>query len=399
MLLDIISENYLKVIMHIQSSSSGQYIKSHTGYTAFLPNALPPEFRWDTTIVNALSRANYLLGKLAREGSKLPNPYLLMRPFITREAVFSSKIEGTQSTIGEILAANAGISVKQNPDDLQEVQNYITALEYGIKRLQVLPLSLRLIKEIHEHLMQGVRGAHATPGEFRRSQNWIGLPGCTLNAAKFVPPPPDKLTDCLDAFESFLHDRQLPSLIHIALCHYQFEAIHPFLDGNGRVGRLLIMLLLVEHKVLPSPLLYLSAFFEATRDEYYKQLYDVSSKGAWSDWFVYFLNGVAIQSEDVLSRAERINELLNRWKGMVVSSSSSVSVDIVQLFAINPYCTANKIAEDLKISYSTAQRGIQKLESAGIIKKINYNKRDKVYCANEILSILEESAKIRADID
>ena len=385
--------------MDIQSSSSGQCIKLHTGYTAFLPNALPPEFGWDTNIVNALSRANYLLGKLAREGSKLPNPYLLMRPFITREAVFSSKIEGTQSTIGEILAANAGVSVKQNPDDLQEVQNYIMALEYGIKRLQALPLSLRLIKEIHEHLMRGVRGAHATPGEFRRSQNWIGSPGCTLNTAKFVPPPPDKLTDCLDALESFLHDRQLPPLIHIALCHYQFEAIHPFLDGNGRVGRLLITLLLVEHKVLPSPLLYLSAFFEATRDEYYKQLYDVSSKGTWNDWFVYFLNGVAIQSEDVLSRAERINELLNRWKILVASSGSSVSVDIVQLFAINPYCTTNKIAEDLKISYSTAQRGIQKLESAGVIKKTNYNKRDKVYCAIEILNILEEPAKIRADID
>jgi Fic family protein len=321
-----------------------------------------------------------------------------MRPFITREAVLSSKIEGTQATLGEILAANAGAHVKQNPDDLQEVQNYIKALDYGLARLAELPLSLRLITEIHEHLMQGVRGSHATPGEFRRSQNWIGSPGCTLNTAKFVPPPPDNLMDCLGALENFLHDRSLPPLIHIALCHYQFEAIHPFLDGNGRIGRLLIMLLLVEQKMLPSPLLYLSAFFEATRDEYYKQLYNVSSKGTWHEWLIYFLNGVAVQSEDVLSRAERINELLNQWKIVVASGGSQVPVDMVQHFAINPYFTTNKIAEELGIAYSTAQRGVQKLEAAGIIKKTNDNKRDKVYCATEILNILEEPTKIMADV-
>lgn len=383
--------------MDIQQSPTGTIVKSPNGYNAFVPNALPPKLEWDNAVVNALSRADFLLGKLAREGSKLPNPHLLIRPFITREAVLSSKIEGTQATIGEILAVGVGAHVKQNPDDLQEVQNYINALDYGLKRLTEFPLSLRVIKEIHDHLMQGVRGSHATAGEFRRSQNWIGAPGCTLNTAKFVPPPPDNLMDCLGKLEKFLHDRQLPPLIHIALCHYQFEAIHPFLDGNGRVGRLLIMLLLIERKMLPSPLLYLSAFFEATRDEYYKQLYNVSSKGTWSEWLVYFLNGVAIQSEDVLSRAERINELLNQWKIQVASSGSQVPVDIVQHLAVNPYFTTNKIAEELNIAYSTAQRGVQKLESAGIIKKTNDNKRDKVYCATQILDILEEPAKIRAD--
>lgn len=379
-------------------SPSGQIVKSSKGYNAFVPNSLPPKLEWDNAVVNSLSRADYLLGKLAREGSKLPNPHLLMRPFITREAVLSSKIEGTRATLGEILAANAGAHVKQNPDDLQEVQNYIKALDYGLGRLADLPLSLCLITEIHEHLMQGVRGSHATPGEFRRSQNWIGSPGCTLNTAKFVPPPPDNLMDCLGALENFLHDRTLPPLIHIALCHYQFEAIHPFLDGNGRVGRLLIMLLLVEQKMLPSPLLYLSAFFEATRDEYYKQLYSVSSKGTWHEWLIYFLNGVAIQSEDVLSRAERINELLNQWKILVASGGSQVPVDMVQHFAVNPYFTTNKIAEELGVAYSTAQRGVQKLEAAGIIKKTNDNKRDKIYCATEILNILEEPTKIMADV-
>ncbi len=384
--------------MDIQQSPAGQIFKSPKGYNAFVPHSLPPKFEWDNAVVNSLSRADFLLGKLAREGVKLPNPHLLMRPFLTREAVLSSKIEGTQATLGEILAANAGAHVKQNPDDLQEVQNYIHALDYGLKRLGELPLSLRLIKEIHEQLMQGVRGSHSTPGEFRRTQNWIGSPGCTLNTAKFVPPPPDNLMDCLGNLENFLHDRQLPPLIHVALCHYQFEAMHPFLDGNGRVGRLLIILLLVEQKMLPSPLLYLSAFFEATRDEYYKQLYNVSSKGTWREWLIYFLNGVAIQSEDVLSRAERINELLNQWKIVVASSGSQVPVDMVQHFAMNPYFTANKIAQDLGIAYSTAQRGVQKLEDAGIIKKTNENKRDKVYCAIEILNILEEPTKIRADV-
>ena len=384
--------------MDIQQSPAGQIVKSPKGYSAFVPNGLTPRLEWDNAVVNSLSRADFLLGKLAREGSKLPNPHLLMRPFITREAVLSSKIEGTQATLSEILAADAGAHVKQNPDDLQEVQSYIKALDYGLNRLKDLPLSLRLIKEIHEHLMQGVRGSHATPGEFRRSQNWIGSPGCTLNTAKFVPPSPDHLMDCLGDLEIFLHDRQLPPLIHIALCHYQFEAIHPFLDGNGRVGRLLIMLLLVEQRMLPSPLLYLSAFFEATRDEYYKQLYNVSATGSWNEWLIYFLNGIAVQSEDVLSRAERINALLNQWKIIVASSGSRVPVDMVEYLAVNPYITINKISKELGIAYSTAQRGIQKLESRGIIKKINDNKRDKVYCATEILSILEEPTKIRADV-
>lgn len=383
--------------MDILNSPSGSIVRSPRGYQAFVPNNLPPIIEWNNDVVNALSRADFLLGKLAREGSQLPNSHLLIRPFITREAVLSSKIEGTQATLGEILAANAGAQSKRNPDDLQEVQNYITALDYGLKRLGELPLSLRLIKEIHEHLMQGVRGSHAAPGEFRRIQNWIGSPGCTLNSAKFVPPPPDNLMDCLGSLESFLHNRQLPPLIHIALCHYQFEAIHPFLDGNGRVGRLLIMLLLVEQDILPSPLLYLSAFFEATRDEYYKRLFSVSAKGSWNDWLVYFLNGVSVQSEDVLSRAERINNLLKKWQLKMANTGSSVAVETIQRVAVNPYFTTKKMAEDLGVAYSTAQRSIHKLEAAGIISKTNDNKRDKVYCATEILSILEEPTKLNLD--
>ncbi len=385
--------------MKIQNSPAGRIMKLPQGYSAFIPNTLPPRLEWDNAMLSALSRADHSLGKLARESSKLPKPHLLMRPFITREAVLSSKIEGTHSTISEILAAEAGAQVTQDPADLQEVKNYIMALDYGLKRLETLPLSLRLIKEIHDHLMQGVRGSHATPGEFRRSQNWIGPPGCTLNTAKFVPPPPDHLMSCLGDLEQFLHDRQLPPLIHTALCHYQFELIHPFLDGNGRTGRSLIILLLIEQRVLPSPLLYLSAFFEATRDDYYKQLYQVSINGTWREWLIYFLSGVAVQSEDVLSRAERINNLLNQWKIQLADRSSQVPLEIIEQLAANPYLTINGITEKLDIAYSTAQRGIQKLELVGIIKQANDNKRDKVYCATTILDILEEPAKTQIDFE
>ena len=380
--------------MDIKQSPSGKIVKSPRGYDAFVPNPLPPEIEWDSRLVNSLSRADHLLGKLAREGSKLPNPHLLIRPFMTREAVLSSRIEEIQSTIGEILAKEAGASIEQNPDDLKEVKNYIDALDHGLERLNELPMSLRLIKEIHTKLMHGVRGSHATPGEFRHSQNWIGSPGCTLNTAKYVPPTPEILTDCLGKLELFLHDRQLPPLVHTALCHYQFEAIHPFLDGNGRVGRLLIILLLVEQKILPSPLLYLSAFFEATRNEYYEQLYSVSSNGSWNDWLVYFLNGVAVQAKDVLHRTEQINKLIYKWNKEIEDSRSQTSVEIIQRLAVNPYLTINKISENLDIAYSTAQRAIQKLLDKNIIKQVGEGKRDKVYCATEILEILEEPAKI-----
>lgn len=380
--------------MDIKESPSGKVIKTLTGYKAFIPNHLPPIMEWDTTLVNSLSRADYILGMLSREGAKLPNPHLLMRPFITREAVLSSKIEGTQATLGEVLAQEAGIQVDRNPDDLQEVHNYIMALDYGLERLQDLPLSLRLIKEMHAKLMQGVRGSHATPGEFRISQNWIGSPGCTLNTAKYVPPTPNELMDCLSAFESFLHDKTLPPLIHIALCHYQFEAIHPFLDGNGRIGRLLITLLLIERKLLPSPILYLSAFFESTREEYYTQLYNVSSKGTWFDWLAYFLNGISEQSLDVLSREERINRLITDWQIKIGLHAQENGQYIVKYLAVNPYLTVKKTAEMLSVAFTTAQRIIDKLEKLGIVSQISQGKRDRVYCATDILCILEEPTKI-----
>jgi cell filamentation protein, protein adenylyltransferase len=380
--------------MDIKQSPSGNIVKAGTGYTAFVPHPLPPQFEWTSDLVNSLSRADFLLGKLSREGSMLPNPHLLIRPFVVREAVLSSKIEGTQATLEDILVDEVGgVRVEGKTNDAQEVRNYINALNYGIKRLNDLPLSLRLIKELHEKLMHGARGGHATPGEFRRTQNWIGLPGCTLMTAKFVPPPIDELMNTLGAFELFLHDRTLPPLIHIALCHYQFEAIHPFLDGNGRIGRLLIILLMIERNLLPSPLLYISAFFEATRAEYYRYLYNVSALGSWQEWLSYFLNGVAVQSADALSRAERINTLIDEWQKLVVGDTPLLT-SIIKQCAVNPFLTATNISERFAVSFTTVQRAITKLESLGIINQTNATERNRLYCATKILAILEEPTTI-----
>ena len=363
-------------------------------YSAFIPSALPPKLEWTPRLVRMLSDADRLLGKLAGEGGRLPNPHVLMRPFTRREAVLSSKIEGTQATLGELLAAEAGIAVERSPDDLREVGNYVVALEHGISRLGKLPICVRLIRELHEKLMTGVRGHRAQRGGFRKTQNWIGKPGSTLETASFIPPPPDQVEPCLAAWEKFLHESDLPPLITIALAHYQFEAIHPFLDGNGRVGRLLITLFLIEREILPTPLLYLSAFFEASRRDYYDNLRGVSERGAWQDWIEYFLLGVARMSEDALNRAARINSKLEEWQEDVAGESTKTPLRVVELLGGNPFITAKGGAGKLGVAFTTAQRAIQRLERLGIVEQLGTAKRDRIYCAKALLDILEEPANL-----
>lgn len=372
----------------------GRKIRATGGYRAYVPDPLPPPIAWDEALAARLSRADRAVGRLAGEGRRLPNPHLLIRPFVRREAVLSSRIEGTQATLGELLAAEAGAAVERSPADLREVGNYVVALEYGVERLRGLPLSLRLVRELHERLLRGVRGNVATPGEFRRSQNWIGPTGCLLANATFIPPPPDRLMECLGAWERFLHDEALPPLAHAALAHSQFEAIHPFLDGNGRVGRLLITLLLVAKGVLPSPLLYLSAFFEATREEYYARLLGVTERGEWEAWLAYFLLGVATQAEDALGRIQRIDELLKDWREQLVKAPSRLPEKAIDLFAENPFWTVNGMAARLDVAFTTAQRAIGRLESAGIVARTGDAKRNRVYCAHAILEILEEPPRL-----
>src|SRR5438046_5627115 len=220
------------VAMNKGLKAAGRYVRRPSGYAAFVPAPLPPELYWRPELSRALSDADRLIGRLAGEGSRLPNPHLLIRPFVKREAVLSSRIEGTQATLGELLAAEAGAAVERSPADLREVANYVTALEYGVARLKKLPLSLRLVREVHERLMKGVRGEATGPGRFRRSQNWIGRPGATITSATYIPPPPDRLMECLGAWEKFLHDTSLPPLIQIGVPPSQFEAIHPFLHAH-----------------------------------------------------------------------------------------------------------------------------------------------------------------------
>lgn len=377
--------------------ASGRWIKTLSGYRAFHPDPLPPELAWTPKLVRALSDADQLLGRLAGEGRRLPNPHLLIRPFVQREAVFSSRIEGTQSTLGELLASEAGAAVARSPEDLREVGNYVAALEHGIARLKTLPLSIRLVCELHEKLMTGVRGDHATPGELRRSQNWIGPPGSTRAQATYVPPPHDEMLDDLGAWERFLHDETLPPLVQTALMHYQFEAIHPFLDGNGRVGRLLITLLLMQRGVLPLPLLYLSAFFEATRRDYYDGLRAVTERSAWEDWLLYFLNGVARQSEDALSRAGRINQQLDQWRDRVSRTGAGVALRLLDLLSTNPFITVRKAEAQLGVAYNTAAAALRRLVRLRIVKQIGEARRDRVFCAQALLDILEEPPRLRPE--
>lgn len=369
----------------------GNIVLAAGGYRAFVPAALPPPIGWNATLAVSLSAADRSIGRLAGEARHLPNPNLLVAPFIRKEAVLSSRIEGTRTTLGELLAAEAGAPVPRSPADLQEVGNYVTALEYGLERLHSLPLSLRLTRELHERLMRGVRGDSATPGEFRRSQNWIGSPGSTLADATYVPPPPSELMDCLSAWERFLHDESLPPMVHAALVHAQFEAIHPFLDGNGRVGRLLITLLLAERGVLPQPLLYLSAYFERTRQDYYTHLLNVTERGHWEEWLVYFLNGVATQAHETIDKMVQIDELLAGWKQELVRERSRLPDRALEQFAANPFWTVGALAEQMEVAYSSAQRAVSRLEAIGAVALVGEGQRNRLYCAHAIFDVLGES--------
>ena len=367
-----------------KSSSSGKVVRATGGYWTFVPSPLPPDLEWNTALVSQISKADLAVGTLSGLGETLPNPHLLIYPFIRREAVLSSRIEGTQSSLSDLLLFEATKVEKQR--DVKEVQNYVRAMEYGLKRLNDLPLSLRFIRELHGILMDGVRGEHATPGEFRQSQNWIGASGATLNEATFVPPSVLEMQECLGQLEKFLHsDTKLPPLVQAALVHYQFEAIHPFLDGNGRIGRLLSTLLLCQRNVLSKPLLYLSAFFEKHRQEYYELLLKVSSKGAWREWIEFFLRAVAEQSGDAVSRSRRLLALQRNYSQVAREKHLPPTAgQLVGLILMKPVLNTKTVQEFLKVSYPSAQNA-----QASILTEITGRKRAKAYSANEILKVLD----------
>ena len=372
-----------------KNSPSGQLVRATGGYWAFVPNALPPAIEWDTELVSQMSRADLAVGILSGLGESLPNPHLLIHPFIRREAVLSSRIEGTQSSLSDLLLFEATQVEKQR--DVKEVQNYVRAMEYGLRRLDELPLSLRFIRELHRILMEGVRGEHASPGEFRRSQNWIGAAGASLDEATFIPPPVAEMQECLNQLEKFLHsDTRLPPIIQAAMVHYQFETIHPFLDGNGRIGRLLVTLLLCQKNVLSRPLLYLSAFFEKHRPEYYELLLNVSQSGQWRKWIEFFLQAVTEQSDDAVSRSRHLLELLHDYSQLVREKRLPPTAgQLVDIIFMKPVLNAKTAQELLKVSYPSAQYALASLENAGILTEITGRKRAKAYAAKEILEALE----------
>ncbi len=274
---------------------------------------------------------------------------------------------------------------------MQQLSEADRAMDYGIKRLESFPVSLRLIRELHEHLMKGVRGGQATPGEFRRSQNWIGPPGCTLNDAVFVPPPADEMNATLDAFEKYLHEKNsFPPLVRLALIHHQFESIHPFLDGNGRIGRLLISLLLVHWGLLPYPLLYLSAFFERNRNSYYNLLLRVNQNGAWNDWISFFLQGVAEQSKDAVERAKRLQDLQSQWRASFQKSNqSALLLGVVDHLFVQPLVTAARIRDKFKVTHPTAMSALRRLVKEGILAEPEKKGRNRWFVAQQILRIAE----------
>ena len=369
----------------------GRPIRTAQDYWAFVPQPLPPALEIDWDLANTLSEADRSLSELSGVARTLPNPHLLIAPFVRREAVLSSRIEGTQAGFSDLLFFEAAPSAKPPIEDVKEVANYVSALEHGLARLKDLPVSLRLIRETHERLMHGVRGDSMTPGEFRRSQNWIGPPGCTLADAAFVPPPVAEMTQALSDFEKYLHEPPvLPPLVRLALIHYQFEAIHPFLDGNGRIGRLLITLLLCVEGLLPQPLLYLSAFFEHHRQEYYRLLMAVSQSGSWTPWIAYFLRGIAEQSSDAVKRANLLLSLRQRYREKMQSArSSALLLQMVDDLFSTPALDVSGASKRLNVTPRAAQLNVDKLIKSGILKEATGRRRNRIFVAAEIIDIIE----------
>ncbi|MDH5427845.1 MAG: Fic family protein [Nitrospirota bacterium] len=378
-----------------RSLKAGKALRTPTGYTAFIPAKLPPTLTYDNELVLSLSRADAALSELSGLGRHLPNPHLLIAPYVRREAVLSSRIEGTRASLSDLLIDEMEEPKQVAGDqDVQEVRNYVMAMECGLARLRKLPLSLRLVREIHGRLMKGVRGDRATPGEFRRSQNWIGPSGSTIETAPYVPPPPEYLDDLLGDWEQFLHERKtFPDLIQCAIMHEQFEAIHPFLDGNGRLGRLLITLFLIERGRLAQPLLYLSAYIEAHRQDYYDLLRRVRTHGDWKSWLQFFLTGVTEIALEAVGQADHLMSLREKFRTRLQEKSKALAL-LDELF-LNPYMSVAKAERVLKVSNPTARQAVLLLQKKGMLEEITGRTWGKLYLAKPIMDTIEEKGKGR----
>jgi Fic family protein len=360
---------------------------------AFVPPPLPPVPTIDVLgLLDRLSLAERALGRLDGITMLLPRQELFLYMYVRKEAVLSSQIEGTQSTLTDLLRFETEAQAGQPIDDIREVSNYVDAMMYGLERLEDLPLSLRLIREMHARLLQSGRGGTKDPGEFRRSQNWIR--GTRPGNALYVPPPVTELDNCLGAFERFMHDDQsrLPALIKAGLLHVQFETIHPFLDGNGRIGRLLVTLYLCVNGVLQKPLLYLSLFLKTHRADYYRLLQEVREHGQWEAWLDFFLAGVADTANQAFDAATRIVDLFKEDRERISAQSDRAgsSLRIHELFQQHPFLTANQLVEYTGLSAPTVNAALADLQRFGILEEITGRKRGRVFSYRAYLTILSE---------
>lgn len=374
---------------------AGVFMNQSSGYSSFVPKKLPPDpmIEMDLEMLKLLSDADRKLGRLDGITQILPNPELFVAMYVQKEAVLSSQIEGTQASLTDVL----DIASDTKKDlEVQDVVNYVNAMNYGLKRLEEFPLCLRLIREIHEKLLEGGRGSNRNPGEFRTTQNWIGPAGCTLMNATFVPPSiPDMHTALSDLENFFYEEDNIPSLIKIALIHAQFESIHPFLDGNGRVGRLLITFWLCSENILSQPLLYLSYFFKGNRTEYYDRLMAVRKNGDWEGWIKFFLKGVAAVSDEATESAKLIIQLKEKYTSILTYQNNNNYIKLFDKLFEYPFITKNKAAELLDVSYPTASNIIEEFINKEIlIDATPDQQRNKRYCFIEYLNILNRGTEL-----
>lgn len=373
----------------LKASPCGHLVPTIEGQLAFVPDPPPSHIDLTPSLVSQLEKALLAVGTLAGVGETLPNPNLLIVPFLHREAVLSSRIEGTQASISDLFMFEAS-GERGRVSDAKEVVNYVHALNLGLDLLNELPICLRLVNSIHARLLQDVRGEDKTPGDLRKDQNWIAPWGTPIQQARFIPPPAQLLHELMSHWEQFANDEfEMPLLIQSAVMHYHFEAIHPYLDGNGRIGRLLITLFLCAKGVLPKPLLYLSAYFERHRDEYYDRLYDISATGNWQAWIAFFLGGVAEQAEDALARSRRVRELHERHRNTLQAGRASGNVlHLLDELFVNPYVSAPRASRLLGISHTGAQHVLERLLQAGIIEYAG-GRWPRLYVARELLDVIE----------
>ncbi len=388
-------------IQDFTSKAAGIVIKTAQNYHAFLPSPLPPrDLKPDWVLTKLLSEADSALSELNGIAKVLPSPQILIAPVVRKEAVLSSRIENTQAGMEDLyLFELDGI---EQVSDVREVANYVKALEHGIKRLKELPICTRLIKELHEILMDQVRGHHYRAGEFRTTQNWIGPPGCTLTTATYIPPPPNEMHECLSQLEKYLNEfgQNEPTLIKAALLHYQFEATHPFPDGNGRVGRLLIALYLCSENYLAYPVLYLSAFFEHYRDDYYRRLLAVSQKGEWKEWIEFFLRGVATQAKAGINLANSILALQKKYRATLGTKRvPEAAVKLIDYIFENPIISPAKLSAQWNLTFPSVMSGIERLIKAGILEEMTGQKRNRLYCAREIVNLLNENYIVNLSLE